>query len=751
MYGWPNEPIGIESFQPQVLETSKDLFFAMPPILYPECPVSLNFFAASPLGLEEILTQELLDLGIDSARVARAGVRFHGELEDGYKALLWSRIASRITVELYQFQAKTTDDLYEQLKEFDFIDHMDKGDTFLFRVDLRKSEITNSHFAALRAKDALVDRFQDFQGERPSVDVNNPDFKFHIFMDGRRGLLSLDLSGPSLYMRGYREAGGIAPIKENLAAALLLRCRWPEIAEKGGVLIDPFCGSGTVLIEGLLMAMNAAPGLLRKHWGFYAWKKHQPKIWDDLCDHAESVERKEAPPKIVGFDMNPDAITMAFENLSRAGFPGMVHFEKRPFEQFELPPGAQETGGLVLTNPPYGERIGEIESLRPLYKSLGQILSKKAVGFDVAVFTGNPDLGKEMGLLAKRSHNFYNGSIECKLLRFVMTGKEPVARKRRGLLPDRAPTEESLDFTNRLKKNLKKLEPWAVKEEITCYRIYDRDLSEYNVSVDRYDDQLYISEYEAPDTVDPSVTHHRLDEILLRLNVDFDYHPDQIHLKKRRRQKGNQQYETFEDSHQYLEIDESGLGFLVDLDRYLDTGLFLDHRPTRQLIKKKAWSARFLNLFCYTGSASVYAASGGATKTTSVDLSSTYLEWTQKNLALNGYEGADHQTVKANVLDWLRRDRDEYDLIFCDPPTFSNSKGMDGFFEVQRDHVDLIRLAMTSLSADGLLIFSNNYRSFKMDTEALSDLVIEDISHQSIPVDFSRNQKIHRTYLIRRS
>jgi len=730
-------------------------------LLIPEVPslqsfdfgvlVSLNFFAACPRGLEELLTQELLGLGIDSARVARAGVRFHGDMEDVYKALLWSRIASRITMELLAFEANDTDELYYALREFDFLEHMDIRNSFAFRVDLRKSGMTNSHFAAMRAKDALVDRFRDYTGDRPSVNSNDPDLKFHIFVDGRKGLMSIDLSGPSLYMRGYREAGGVAPIKESLAAALLYRCRWPEIAEKGGALIDPFCGSGTVLIEGLLMAMNAAPGLLRNRWGFDGWKQHQPELWDKLCVSAEEMERTGDPPTLMGFDMSPASIDLALTNLGRAGFPGMIKFEARPFEQFSLPPEVLEKGGLILTNPPYGERIGEKEELRPLYQSLGRVLSREAIGFDLGVFTGNPDLGKEMGLLAKRSHNFFNGPIECQLLRFELRGKAPVPRKKRGLLPDREPTIESEAFTNRLKKNLKRLKSWAKREEVSCYRIYDRDLAEYNVSIDQYADQLYISEYEADETVDQQLSRHRLDEIILRLFHDFDYHTDQIHLKHRRKQKGTQQYESFEDSHKFFEIDESGLRFNVDLDRYLDTGLFLDHRPTRQLIKKEAWGTRFLNLFCYTGSATIYAASGGAKTTTSVDLSSTYLDWTDKNLALNNYAGDDHQTVKANVIEWLKRERQEYDLIFCDPPTFSNSKGMDGFFEVQRDHVDLIRSCLDCLAKDGLLIFSNNYRTFKLDEPALSDLSIEDISFKSIPEDFSRNQKIHKTYLIRRA
>ena len=712
--------------------------------------MSFNFFAAAPKGLEELLTQELLDLGIDTARVARAGVRFSGELEDGYRALLWSRVASRITVALSQFEARDADQMYDHLLAFDWQAHMDLKHSFAFHADLSKSSIKNSHFASLRAKDALVDAFRDQTGERPEVNSDNPDLKFHIFIDGSRGLLSLDLSGPPLFMRGYREMGGIAPLKENLAAGLLYRCRWPEIAEKGGALVDPFCGSGTLLIEGLMMAMNAAPGLLRQKWGFTAWKGHDEELWDRLLTHAENTEKKGDPPQIVGFDLSPRSIDIAFTNLGQAGFPGMVHFEKRALADFELHPKLLAAGGLILTNPPYGERIGEKEELRSLYRTLGQVTSARAIGYDLAVFTGNPDLGKDMGMLAKRSHTFYNGALECRLLRFELTGEAPKPRKKPGLLPEREPQEESIAFTNRLKKNLKKLEPWAAQQEVSCYRLYDRDLAEYNVSIDRYADQLYISEYEAPDTVDRGLTRQRLEEIMLRLHLDFGYSAAQLHLKRRRKQKGTEQYEKFDEKQRLFEIDESGLGFWIDLDRYLDTGLFLDHRPTRQLLRDKAKGTRFLNLFCYTGSASVYAAAGGAISTTSVDLSTTYLDWTEKNLSLNGFNGAAHQQVKTDVLSWLKKERSQFDLIFCDPPTFSNSKGMTGFFEVQRDHADLIQSCMDRLTRDGLLVFSNNFRSFKIDHEALKGLVIEDISPQSIPLDFARNPKIHQTYLIRR-
>ncbi|MDT8448397.1 MAG: bifunctional 23S rRNA (guanine(2069)-N(7))-methyltransferase RlmK/23S rRNA (guanine(2445)-N(2))-methyltransferase RlmL [bacterium] len=712
----------------------------------------ISLFASAPKGLEELLVEELHGLGIADARPGHSGVRLVTDLAGAYKALLWSRVANRIYWPLMQFDCFNEAQLYDALLKYDWFSQMDLSSSFSFEVDLLGSPFKNSHFLRLKAKDALVDAFRAQTGERPTVDLEAPDLRFHLLLDGRTGLLSLDLAGAPLSHRGYRKMSVEAPLRENLAAGLLLRARWPEMAKEGKALLDPFCGSGTLLIEGAMIALNAAPGLLRERWGFSQWKKHDPALWDELIDHAESVEIHDYPPPIYGWDQSTGAISAARSNLLSAGLPDCVTFEQRAFKDFALPKDLIDLGGLIATNPPYGERIGDTEVLKPLYRQIGQRLTTDAPGFELAMLTGSPELGLEMGIKAKRQHKFYNGAIECRLLRFDL-GTAPVFERKppgRLPLPEREPAEESEAFTNRLKKNLKKFEPWAKKEGTEAYRIYDRDLPEYNLTIDRYGSHLHLSEWSPPKELDPHVAKKRLQDVLLRLIKDFDYKPAQLHLKRRQRQKGKEQYEKREIEPCIRSVIEGGLRFKVNLESYLDTGLFLDHRSTRAMIKKMAAGKRFLNLFCYTGAVTVYAAAGGAKGSVSVDLNQGYLDWAAENLEHNGLNTKSHVLLREDVLQWIEQDRNQYDLIFCDPPTFSNSKSMRDSFDVQSAHVRLIHTCMKRLAKGGTLIFSNNFRDFKLEYDALSSFEIEDITARTLPKDFERSPKIHHCYLITR-
>jgi 23S rRNA (guanine2445-N2)-methyltransferase / 23S rRNA (guanine2069-N7)-methyltransferase len=323
-------------------------------------------------------------------------------------------------------------------------------------------------------------------------------------------------------------------------------------------------------------------------------------------------------------------------------------------------------------------------------------------------------------------------------------------------LPAQAPavlTPGAEMFANRLRKNLKQLGKWAGRETICCYRLYDADMPEYALAIDLYQGAArwaHVQEYAAPKSIDPDKANERLHEALSAIPGVLGIPAEQIFLKVRQRQKGSAQYERLAERGEFHEVQEDGLRLLVNFTDYLDTGLFLDHRRTRRMLRELARGGRFLNLFGYTGAATVHAAVG-ARATTTVDMSRTYLDWARRNLALNGFEGQQHELVQADVLVWLEEEAARrYDLIFLDPPTFSTSKRMQDTLDIQRDHPSLIRAAGGLLGPGGLLIFSTNFRRFRLDQEGLSDFAIEDISRSTIPRDFERNPRIHQCFKITR-
>ncbi len=308
-------------------------------------------------------------------------------------------------------------------------------------------------------------------------------------------------------------------------------------------------------------------------------------------------------------------------------------------------------------------------------------------------------------------------------------------------------------FANRLRKNRRQLGKWARRAAVSCYRLYDADMPEYALALDLYQDWAHVQEYAPPGTVDPARAASRICEALHVIPQVLGIPPENVALKVRRRQKGGSQYGRQGIRSEFHTVGEGGLRFLVNLADYLDTGLFLDHRLTRAMVRDLSKGRRFLNLFSYTGAASVYAAAGGAAGTVSVDMSRVYLEWGRRNMALNGFAGGPaHRFLQADCLRWLESPPGErYDLIFLDPPTFSTSKRMGArTLDVQRDHVRLIRAAAHLLAPGGLLLFSNNFRQFRMDREALPGLLVEDISASTIPHDFARNPRIHTCWRITR-
>lgn len=708
--------------------------------------LAYRFFATAPKGVASLLADELRALGAAAASERPAGVAFEGGLETAYRACLWSRTANRVLLPLAEFDAPDADALYAAAAAIAWEDHLAVDGSLAVECALSDAAITHSRYAALRVKDAVVDRFRERCGARPSVELERPDLRIHLHMRGARATLSLDLSGSSLHQRGYRTDAAAAPLKENLAAALLLRAGWPEVARAGGALLDPMCGSGTLPIEGALIAADIAPGLLRTHFGFTGWRGHDRALWDTLLEEARArrAAGEVRMPPVIGYDADAAAVRAALANVERAGLRGRVHIERRALSACEPPRGAA-VPGLVIVNPPYGRRLGTPVQLAAVYAELGALLRRRFRTWRAAVFTANPELGRRIGLRAQHAHTLYNGALECRLLRF-----EPQA--------DAAPAARDAGgaemLANRLRKNLRTVGRWARREGVDCYRLYDADLPEYAVAVDLYAGDagrwVNVQEYQAPASIDPAKAGMRLQDALVTIREVLELPEGALFLKVRRRRKGGDQYAKLAATGRFEVVREGGLRFLVNFTDYLDTGLFLDHRPTRALIREAARGARFLNLFGYTGTATVYAAAGGAASTTTVDLSRTYLDWARRNLELNTLFGPQHTLVQADCLEWLRMHAPSraFDLIFLDPPTFSASKRMRATFDVQRDHAALIRDALRLLAPGGALYFSCNLHGFRLDTDALAGVAHEDITRATIPRDFARSPRIHRCWRI---
>jgi 23S rRNA (guanine2445-N2)-methyltransferase / 23S rRNA (guanine2069-N7)-methyltransferase len=710
------------------------------------------WIATAPVGAASVLAEELKQFGADDIRERSHDVKFQGTLEVGYRTCLWSRTATRVLLSLGSVDASSSKAVYEAVKRIDWREHLRPGATLACDCSGGNESIRHTIYGSQLLKDAVCDNLRDATGERPNIKPERPDVLLHLHVEGPTALVSVDFSGESLHRRGYRSEGGRAPLKENVAAAVLLRAGWPSIAEQGGVLLDPMCGSGTFLTEGALIAADAAPALDRDYFGFLGWRGHDAELWEGL--RTEARARRAARPArrgILGSDSDSEAVRMAIANGEQAGVADWLHIEKRSLSEVARP---KVTAGLVVANPPYGERIGAESGLPALYSEFGAVLRERFQGWQAAILTGNPPLARNLGIYAKRTHRVFNGTIECRLLRFDLN-EASAQRPAEEVRADWSSRPGAQMFANRLRKNLQRLDPWAEREHIDCFRVYDADMPEYAFAIDLYGREarhVYVQEYAPPKTVNQESARERRREVLAVLPEVLSVPVAQVHSRVRKPQKGAEQYEKRESVAERHAVSEGGLKFWVNFRDYLDTGLFLDHRIMRAMLRSWAKDTDFLNLFCYTGSASVYAAAGGARSTTGVDLSNTYLDWAHENLLLNGFGGDNHELYRADCLAWLEEQESRgprFDLIFVDPPTFSNSKRMDGVLDVQRDHVGMIHRSLKLLRPAGRLVFSTNYTRFKLDSEALTDLAIEDISAASIPKDFERHARIHRCFTVR--
>ena len=712
-----------------------------------------SFLATCPAGVGVYLAQELEGLGAQQIVERPVGVSFEGGVGLGYRACLWSRMANRIILQLGAAPASSGDELYEATRGIDWTAHLGANGSLLVDFAGRSADIRNAQFGAQRIKDAIVDQFREKGLGRPSVDLKQPDVRVSARLSKGRLILGIDLSGESLHRRGYRLDGGVAPLRENIAAAALWAAGWPERSQRGEALLDPMCGSATLLLEGALMALDRAPGLSRQRFGFHGWVGYDEDQWRAVRSDAE--ERAVAVPanqlEIRGYDGDMQAVRRCQDNIGRLGLEDIVRIRCKDLAMVSRPTHRDLSRGVLVTNPPWGERMGQRDALPHLYNALGERMSEEFDNWLAVVLTSDLSLGKALGLRANKRHRFHNGRLDLHCLQFQLgaenrfrTLQQEAERgsEAQSTVP-RVLSQGGQMVANRLRKNLKRLTPWLRREDVTCYRVYDADIPEYAAAIDVYEGRLHIAEYAAPKEIPEQKAAERFAQLVEGAREVFEVGAaGEIAVKQRLRQKGRDQYQRLETTRERIVVREGRVKALVNLHDYLDTGLFLDHRPLRAWLGRDASGGHFLNLFSYTGVATLHAALGGATTSTSIDSSATYLEWFKANLALNGLSDRQHRGVRADVRDWLSEETRTYDLIMVDPPSFSNSKGQADF-DVQRDHFSLLELAMARLSDGGVLYFSTNHRKFVLDPAVQQTWQVQDVTQGSIPEDFSRNHRIH--------
>ena len=705
----------------------------------------MKFFLSCAKGLEYLLVDEAAAMGV-KATATMAGVNAEGSLGDALALVMHSRLASRVLWPIAHFDCQNEQDLYQGVHAIDWAKQIGPGATFAIDARISSQTLTHERYAAQRSKDAIVDRLRAQTGTRPDVDVEHPDVRINVHVRKDKADIAVDLGGGSLHKRGWRQEQGEAPIKENLAAAMLYRGKWPQVYRDGGGLLDPMCGSGTLLIEAALMAADEAPGLHRHGDDLPTqWLGFDSAVWQTLRDEARrraEAGRAALKPVFTGYDTQADVLRKAVANCDRAGLAELIRFERQSVSQLKAP---AQASGLVVCNMPYNQRL---QADTALYRETGDALRACVPQWRAVLLCGNDELAYATGLRAKKKYEFHNGALPCTLLLC-----DPVFTPRQEGDSPKPLGDGALMVANRLQKNLKKFGKWAKQGGISCYRVYDADLPEYAAAIDMYPEAdgekrlfLHVQEYEAPPEIPEQDTQRRFRELLQAVEQVFALPRAQVSVKKRKRGKGGSKYGRMDETHDFIQVAEGQAKLWVNLFDYIDTGLFLDHRPMRLRLAKEAAGKRFLNLFCYTGTASVQAVMGGAIASTSVDLSATYLDWAEANFELNDIQGGSHQLVKADVTEWLGNCRQKFDLVFCDPPTFSNSASAEDF-DVQKDHVAMLEKIMSVLSDDGVCYFSNNFRKFKLDVEALSEFAdVEDISAQTIDLDYERSPKIHRCW-----
>jgi 23S rRNA (guanine2445-N2)-methyltransferase / 23S rRNA (guanine2069-N7)-methyltransferase len=666
-------------------------------------------------------------------------------------------------VQIGSFEAHDFGQLFDGVAALAWEEWMPPDAAFPVSGRSHKSQLSSVPACQRMTKRAIVERLRKAHGADELPETGAPVPAAIELFDNVAYLL-IDTSGVGLHKRGYRRLAKAGQLRETLAAAMVLLSVW----KPDRPLVDPFCGTGTLAIEAAMIGRQMAPGL-RRRFVSEEWGAIDASIWEQARQSAQGRLLAELAERIVATDVDPEALSLARYHAEQAGVDADIHFQQREFRELL----SSRKYGCVVTNPPYGMRVGDEREATELYRDMPLVL-RRLPTWSHFVLTARDDFEQLIGQQATRRRKLYNGQIRCTLYQFL--GPKPPSMQRDRPLVEhdehdehdeqpRAPQQPTAatpvfgglpqdidrqieDFANRLAKRARHLRRWPSRRGVDCYRLYDRDIPEIPLAIDRYADTLHIAEYVRPHDRTPAQHADWLDR-MARVAADaLKVDRKLVFVKQRRRQKGNLQYQKFGDSSITRVVTEGDLRFRVNLTDYLDTGLFLDHRITRQKVMAEAAGKRFLNLFAYTGSFTVAAAKGGAAQTTTVDLSNTYLDWAADNLELNGFAASgDHQLVRADALDFVGSLPREplFELAVVDPPTYSNSKRLDDDWDTQQHHAELLGALAARMSPGGVVYFSNNFRRFKLAESELGMYAIREISRQTVPEDF-RNERIHRCW-----
>lgn len=705
-------------------------------------PMKANHYAlfvTCGKGLEYLLADEIKSLDIEVEKVSPNGVYCHTTLKDIYQLALHSTLASRLLLAIGEGKATESKTLYQTGFTINWPTFLANIKSLSIYFRGTSKSLRNEMYSAQVLKDSVVDKYRALDLSRPSIDKENPDASLYAYLKYDKVKIYLDLVGYPLSQRGYRKKAGLAPIRENLASAMLIRSNYHKKDFSQYGLIDPCCGSGTIVIEAAMMAANLAPGLIRSDQKFKSWSEHDEPLWQSLRLKARQkhLRAKKNLAPIMGYDIDTRMVALAKENAKNAGVLELVQFKTQALNDFSIP--SDLNAGLIITNPPFGERLNSKQELMPFYQRFGEKMQTYAKGFDITLLSSDRFLSKATQLKVQKSYKLQNGPIECELLLYTL----------RPLLENQESTTlnaNALMLKNRLLKNKKHLEKWLKKENIRAYRLYDKDLPEYAVAIDIYNDKALVQEYAPPKDIPLNKAQNRLLQVFKVLQEVLGISGKDILFKQRQKQKGKSQYQKHAQTKQRMIVSEANIQCYVNLHDYLDTGLFLDNRKLRTQFET-VHTDSFLNLFCYTAVASLHAAFAGA-KTTNVDLSKTYLSWAKDNFALNQFDLNYHQFIHQDVFQFLKEDQKFYQRILLDPPSFSNSKRMRQNLDIQRDHASLITLAMERLKPEGKLFFVNNLKTFKLDETLKTCFDIKHITKESLDKDFQRPKVIHHAYLI---
>lgn len=709
-----------------------------------------EYFATCPRGAEQLLAAELARLGVEQPQPTRGGVAFASENADvAYRVCLHSALHQRLLLILARFDAKTPDELYAGVQQVDWTEHVAVDGTLRIDAKLRDTELGKPHFAALRAKDAIVDQFRAQFDQRPSIKMRSPDLRIDLFVHRHAVQLATDLAG------AWKAETPRGAVGDGIDAALVLGlvAEIPEhVVIAGAAHVD-------LIAQAAMRAAHCAPGLLKHDFGFTGWLGHVPARWQRLQDEAVQA-RLNAPdeqhPRIHVYEPDLQRLGRARRHAKALGVEAWVQWHDQG--AWKMTPPAERGLLLVCPSRDDGAQQSAVEHAARSRFDGWQVLHRSESGEtssrawrDKAAQSVKISRGKRNIQIQRFALGHHKASKQPETVAPVEVVAQPVIQT--------VTVEPAPDLINRLSKNQKHLRRWALRDGVDCYRLYDADLPEYAAAVDLYhSDALWavIQEYAAPAKLPDEVAAYRLQQVVDAVRRVLDLPDERVVVKTRQRQRGQAQYEKFGRDGDFHVVQEAGLKVLVNFTDYLDTGLFLDHRSVRMELARQAKGRHVLNLFAYTGVATLHMVAGGAKSSTTVDMSRTYLSWAKRNLLLNGLHQPQHQFVQADCLTWLAEQSQDraskrYGLIFMDPPTFSRSKRMQDILDIQRDHVRLIRQAVALLRPGGELFFSNNFRRFKLDEDALSDLQISDITAATLPEDFKRRPRIHYCFRIRRA